>query len=116
MPRLSGGAAVGLANHHEPVSSQASGNVSDMSEIIFEVREAEEEGFWARALGCTIFTQGEDWEELRTMVKGNYSGRFRSLRREWATVESVTEIFEHWQAVLAQGRAVTTGASVAAGR
>jgi hypothetical protein len=40
-----------------------------MSEIIFEVREAEEGGFWARALGHSIFTQGEDWNDLRTMVK-----------------------------------------------
>ena len=40
-----------------------------MTEIIFEVREAEEGGFWARALGCSIFTQGEDWEDLRKMVK-----------------------------------------------
>ncbi len=40
-----------------------------MSEIIFEVREAEEGGLWARALGYSIFTQGEDWEELRRMVK-----------------------------------------------
>jgi hypothetical protein len=40
-----------------------------MSEIIFEVREAEEGGFHARALGYSIFTQGEDWDDLRTMVK-----------------------------------------------
>lgn len=40
-----------------------------MSEIIFEVREAEEGGLWARALGYCIFTQGEDWEDLRKMVK-----------------------------------------------
>jgi predicted RNase H-like HicB family nuclease len=40
-----------------------------MSEIIFEVHEAEEGGFWARALGYAIFTQGEDWDDLRTMVK-----------------------------------------------
>lgn len=39
-----------------------------MSEIIFEVREAEEGGFWARALGHSIFTQGEDWNDLRAMV------------------------------------------------
>ena len=39
-----------------------------MTEIIFEVREAEEGGFWARALGHSIFTQGEDWDELRVMV------------------------------------------------
>ena len=40
-----------------------------MSEIIFEVREAEEGGLWARALGYSIFTQGENWEDLRKMVK-----------------------------------------------
>jgi len=40
-----------------------------MTEIIFEVREAEEGGFWARALGYSIFTQGEDWDDLRKMVK-----------------------------------------------
>lgn len=40
-----------------------------MSEIIFEVKEAEEGGYWARALGYSIFTQGENWDELRAMVK-----------------------------------------------
>jgi predicted RNase H-like HicB family nuclease len=40
-----------------------------MSEIIFEVCEAEEGGFWARALDHSIFTQGEDWNDLRAMVK-----------------------------------------------
>jgi hypothetical protein len=46
-----------------------SGNILGMNEIIFEVREAEEGGFWARALGYSIFTQGEDWDDLRSMVK-----------------------------------------------
>jgi len=41
----------------------------DSSEIIFEVREAEEGGYWARSLGADIFTQGEDWNDLKTMVK-----------------------------------------------
>jgi hypothetical protein len=40
-----------------------------MSEIIFEVREAGGDGLWARALGYSIFTQGEDWNDLRAMVK-----------------------------------------------
>ena len=40
-------------------------------EIIFEVREAEEGGFIARALGHSIFTQAETWDELRT--NGNVS-------------------------------------------
>jgi predicted RNase H-like HicB family nuclease len=37
-------------------------------ELIFEVRDADEGGYWARALGLPIFTQGETWEELRTNV------------------------------------------------
>ena len=37
-------------------------------ELIFEVRDAEEGGFYARALGHAIFTQGESWEGLRANV------------------------------------------------
>ena len=39
------------------------------SEIIFEVTEAIEGGYNARALGYGIFTQGEDWADLKAMVK-----------------------------------------------
>lgn len=38
-------------------------------EVIFEVRDAEEGGFYARALGYAIFTQAETWEELRANVR-----------------------------------------------
>ena len=48
-----------------------------MSEIIFEVREAEEGSLWARALGHSIFTQGEDWNDLRTMVKDAVTCHFK---------------------------------------
>ena len=37
-------------------------------ELIFEVRDADEGGFCARALGQGIFTQADTWEELRTNV------------------------------------------------
>jgi hypothetical protein len=37
-------------------------------ELIFEVREAEEGGYVARALGQAIFTEAETWEELRENV------------------------------------------------
>jgi predicted RNase H-like HicB family nuclease len=37
-------------------------------ELIFEVRDAEEGGYCARALGHSIFTQAETWEELRANV------------------------------------------------
>ena len=40
------------------------------TEIIFEVREDElDGGYVARALGHSIFTQGDDLEDLRKMVK-----------------------------------------------
>ena len=35
------------------------------SEIVFAVTEAVEGGYDARALGYSIFTQGEDWSDLR---------------------------------------------------
>jgi predicted RNase H-like HicB family nuclease len=38
-------------------------------ELIFEVREAEEGGFLARALGHAIFTEAETWQELRDNVR-----------------------------------------------
>jgi len=37
-------------------------------EVIFEVRDAEEGGFWARALGYAIFTEAGTWDELRANV------------------------------------------------
>jgi predicted RNase H-like HicB family nuclease len=37
-------------------------------ELIFEVRDAEEGGYNARALGHGIFTQGDTWDELRANV------------------------------------------------
>lgn len=37
-------------------------------ELIFEVRDAEEGGFYARALGHSIFTEAESWDELRSNV------------------------------------------------
>jgi hypothetical protein len=37
--------------------------------VIFEVTEAIEGGYDARALGYSIFTQGDDWDDLKEMVK-----------------------------------------------
>ena len=39
------------------------------SEVILAVEESPEGGFEARALGYSIFTQGETMEELRQMVR-----------------------------------------------
>ena len=38
-------------------------------ELIFEVRDAEEGGYYARALGHSVFTEAETWEELRSNVR-----------------------------------------------
>jgi predicted RNase H-like HicB family nuclease len=37
-------------------------------ELIFEIRDAEEGGYRAHALGHAIFTEAETWEELRANV------------------------------------------------
>lgn len=37
-------------------------------ELIFEIRDAEEGGYCARALGHSIFTEADTWEELRQNV------------------------------------------------
>lgn len=42
---------------------------SETAEVIFEVTEAVEGGFNARALGHSIFTQGDDWSDLKAMAR-----------------------------------------------
>ena len=42
--------------------------LNEYMELIFEVRDAEDGGFYARALGHAIFTEAETWEELRANV------------------------------------------------
>lgn len=37
-------------------------------ELIFEIRDAEEGGYFARALGHAIFTQGDSWDDLRANI------------------------------------------------
>lgn len=37
-------------------------------ELIFEIRDAEEGGYCARALGHAIFTEADIWEKLRQNV------------------------------------------------
>ena len=39
------------------------------AEIIFQVREAPEGGYTAKALGYSIFTEGDDWEHLKYMMR-----------------------------------------------
>ncbi len=39
------------------------------AEIVFQVRESPEGGYSARAVGYNIFTQGDDWEDLKFMLR-----------------------------------------------
>ena len=39
------------------------------SEITFEVREADEGGYYAAAIGYDIITQGDSWDDLKLMAQ-----------------------------------------------
>ena len=38
-------------------------------EITFQVRESPEGGYEARAVGYSIFTQADDWQHLKDMMR-----------------------------------------------
>jgi predicted RNase H-like HicB family nuclease len=40
-----------------------------MNELVFEVAQEADGGYTAEALGESIFTQADTWEELRTNVR-----------------------------------------------
>lgn len=40
-----------------------------MSQLVFEVTQEDDGGFTAECLTESIFTQGDDWEELRRNVR-----------------------------------------------
>ena len=51
------------------------------SEIIFLVEEAPEGGYTARALGESIFTEADSWDELKTAVLDAVRCHFEEDRR-----------------------------------
>lgn len=53
----------------ESIHQEYSRNKPEFGEIIFEVTEAIEGGYNARALGHSIFTQGENWSDLKAMAR-----------------------------------------------
>ena len=65
------------------------------AEVIFEVTEAPEGGYNARALGHAIFTQGDDWEDLKEMVREAVECHFdegeipRVIRLHWVREEAI---------------------------
>ncbi len=52
-----------------------------MNEIIFVVEEADEGGYTARALGESIFTEGDDLQELRRNVRDAVECHFDDGRK-----------------------------------
>jgi hypothetical protein len=53
----------------------------DMTELIFVVEEAPEGGYTARALGESIFTEGEDLSDLQEQVKDAVLCHFEDAER-----------------------------------
>ena len=51
-------------------------------EVIFEVQEAEEGGYYAAAVGHDIITQGDSWEELKAMAQDAVLCHFEDVRRQ----------------------------------
>ena len=52
-----------------------------MQEIIFLVEEAAEGGYTARALGHSIFTEADTWDELRAAVQDAVHCHFEEADR-----------------------------------
>lgn len=52
-----------------------------MSEIVFQVEDAPEGGFTARALGVSIFTEADTVEALREAVRDAVSCHFDEAER-----------------------------------
>ena len=55
-------------------------------EIIFLVEESPEGGYEARALGYSIFTEGENLEELRKMVRDAVACHFDDSEKKPALI------------------------------
>ncbi len=52
-----------------------------MNEIIFLVEESPEEGYIAKALGFSIFTEASTWQTLQTQVKDAVQCHFDEAHR-----------------------------------
>ncbi|OGO61106.1 MAG: 2-oxoisovalerate dehydrogenase [Chloroflexi bacterium RBG_19FT_COMBO_47_9] len=52
-----------------------------MSEVLFLVQEAPEGGFTARALGYSIYTEADTWEELKSAIQDAVNCHFDEDQR-----------------------------------
>ena len=62
-----------------------------MNEIIFIVEESEEGGFVARALGVSIFTEAEKFEDLKAAVTDAVQCHFGDSQQRIIRLHMVTE-------------------------
>lgn len=65
-----------------------------VSEIIFTVTESPQGGFEAQAVGASIFTEAETWEELKLNVREAVQAHFDSdrpslIRLHWVRDEVI---------------------------
>lgn len=51
------------------------------SEVIFDVTESMDGGFEAAALGFSIFTVGDDWDDLKSMARDAVICHFDEVER-----------------------------------
>ncbi len=66
-----------------------------MQELIFLIKESPEGGFEAEALGVAIFTEAEDWDELKKKIREAVSCHFdddthRIIRMHFVKEEVLT--------------------------
>ena len=52
-----------------------------MSEVIFLVEEAPEGGYTARALGFSIYTEADTWDDLKTAIQDAVTCHFDESQR-----------------------------------
>jgi len=52
-----------------------------MSEIIFLVEEAPEGGYTAKAIGFSVYTEADTWEELKLAVQDAVTCHFDETQR-----------------------------------
>ncbi len=63
-----------------------------MTELAFEIRDAEEGGYHARALGKAIFTQADDWQSLKSNILEAISVFYDTPAEQpqWVTLQYLT--------------------------
>ena len=52
-----------------------------MSEVIFLVEEAPEGGYTARALGYSIYTEADTWDDLKAAIQDAIACHFEEAER-----------------------------------